>query len=293
MARQQQKKRPAADFRPGAARPTPQTEEECLLEAAYRSALGDERLAQDDLMGAIDAYRQAAEYDGNNVEHRLRLADAYLFAEQPLAAYHEYQKLLRQTPTCPEALLGLAEVYRQAGRYESELAAYRRASTLAADRAYFHYLLAEAFLRRGLVNDAEAELQVALTLEPNEGFYHFRLAELYLREQRSEPALAALERAVECTPWDDYYHAYLGAAYAQQRRWREAVLLFKKALEIRPQQRCHYAMLSEVYQSLGLLEKADQCRRQAGQLDAYDRDYIRRLWEGARGNHQGTRPSIE
>jgi tetratricopeptide (TPR) repeat protein len=164
---------------------------------------------------------------------------------------------------------------------------------LAADRAYFHYLLAEAFLRRGLVNDAEAELQVALTLEPNEGFYHFRLAELYLREQRSEPALAALERAVECTPWDDYYHAYLGAAYAQQRRWREAILLFKKALEIRPSQRCHYAMLSEVYQSLGLLEKADQCRRQAGPLDAYDRDYIRRLWEGTRGNHQGTRPPIE
>jgi len=90
-------------------------------------------------------------------------------------------------------------------------------------------------------------------------------------------AITELEAAVIHSPYDDYYCVRLGMAYSQCGRGEDSVAIFHRAIRIQPNNASYHCLLADAYAELGYALRAALHYERAGDLDPYDKEYVRRM----------------
>ncbi|HZI93284.1 MAG TPA: tetratricopeptide repeat protein, partial [Patescibacteria group bacterium] len=148
----------------------------------------DDRIAANDVAGAISAMEQAA----------------------------------RLSPDEVEILLDLGRLYLRAGETARAEQAYRLVLTKDPLRAEGHYRLGRIQTDRGDLAGAAGSLEQAARLEPMAVPYHLALAQIYLRLDRGDQGVRELRLARRLSPDDPAASFNLGLGLAQSGSLREA-----------------------------------------------------------------------
>lgn len=238
---------------------------------------GDFHALQDNVPDALVSYQRAAELDGDSTRAYVGIGDAYVLVDRDDRAEHAYQQALSKDPGNAEAHFCMADLLARAGRVREAIDEMEMAVDCDPERAYYAYRLAELYVRIGDGEMAEQALHCAIAIDPDEGLYRYKLGELHARGRDWMLAARAYFAATQCSPLDDFYHIRLAAALIRLDRRPAAVKVIRRTCRIAPDNRAYRYMLGELLVLEGDLEGGSDHLRRAGRLDAYDRDYVRRI----------------
>ena len=162
---------------------------------------GDTLLAQSDIEGARNRYRQATEEDPDFSRGYSRLSFAMLFdpAEQP-AAVEVARKGTEVQPQSAEAWAYLARALDWNGKFDEALEAAERAERLNSEDANVQSFLAEVLADLRMYDQALKAAERAVELDPTNAEAHRNLAYVYQFMARPEDALSQYELAYSLEP---------------------------------------------------------------------------------------------
>ena len=178
---------------------------ECLLQARALEphdpqswARQGEYLAEDgDLHGAIEAFEQALEVDGDYVKAWIGLGPARQSQSRRDEAAEAFPRAAEVDPTfwgAPYARGLLAEAREQ---FDEALRFYQEAKQRDSEQAVVHLRLGDLHTRCGRTAKAEASYLEALRVEPAHLTARYNLGVLYLQAGRREKAAEMLRAACE------------------------------------------------------------------------------------------------
>ena len=219
---------------------------------------------------ARDVYVRAIEADSTYAPALKDLSDVFLLGKQYERAARTYLRYLVLEADDVDALVGLAESYRELGQFANAFDAASRALTTdpARPRARLELVragirttdpaqrlraveaadslpdstawdagdlvaLASCQLDADRTDAARASLQRALALEPDSPDAWYQQGLLEMRASHPDSAAAALRHAAEGRPDSPLVHLNLGIALYQARRLDEAIPAFRAALALR------------------------------------------------------------
>ncbi len=270
------------------AQPSPPTAEESFARGVQLHQAGD-------ILGAIEAYRDALEKEPQRVDARSNLGAAYVrlgryedavreyrraLAVEPeqaavrfnfaLALYktglvaeaaQELEQALARDPKNTAALLLLADCQLQMGN-ETRVVALLESheADLGQDRLYC-YLMGTALLRRNELSRGQVFID-RLFRDGDTAPARVLMAVAHLRRDDARSALVELQRAVELDPKLPTVHSLQGRALMETGQRAEAIEAFRREFAINPND-----FDSNLY--LGLLLKDDGALDEAG-------DHLRR-----------------
>ena len=219
-----------------------------------QTLMGDLLLAQGDAEGAIERY-QAAFRKNPTSEVQLRLAHAYLVAEQLDEAKKEYQDLIHRFPYRGEAYDGLGDVYRKLGEDGQALEQYR-----------------EALRRTYDVATKEAIAEKIVELAPDDIDTRFKLAGYYRQEYKYDSAIRQYQEILAQDPGNVDALIGLGDCYVPKTKYDTALDYYQQAL----------AKLENPERKLVVLDKVVDCETQrAGPQGKLSQAGLEALWQRA------------
>ena len=205
-----------------------------ISESYYHSLLGTVLLIEGNLPSAVEELASAVRIEGDNVNYRLRLGDAYRSVGRLDEALAQYTEVTRLDPSYVAAYGRRASIYRAQGRLVEAVDDYRTALQSRPDSALYRAMLADTYRHQGLLSEAVSEAQEAVRLEEGEAAYHVLLGELYQAQGRLSEAIAEFEMGVTLAPEIVPYYLNLGEAYRVAEREEEAIEAYERALELDP-----------------------------------------------------------
>jgi tetratricopeptide (TPR) repeat protein len=245
--------------------------------------LADSHLVHGRIEQALERYRKAVTLTTNGREaadSRSILGDAYVFADQTISALRQYRRAIRHSPRRAAPHFSLAELYRRYGKLQAALLEYRAAVECDPQNAFYHYRLGDALADGGYIPAAIGELETACELAATDGFYHFWLSDLYLMVGMLEDAIREMQQAAIFAPNDDYYNMRLAVLYLLSGHPTDAATSLAQALRLSPGNAIYECLLADIYcHTLSNNNMAMKHYQRAGDMDAYDREHVRRLRE--------------
>ncbi|MGE5308600.1 MAG: tetratricopeptide repeat protein [Deltaproteobacteria bacterium] len=188
---------------------------------------------------AIEEYKKALVFDGQNAYIHISLASAYLKKNDADKATEELTLASKFDPEAVEPHAVLALLYftqnkpEEAGREYG--AALEKASRLEPKNATIYKSLAALYAQQNNLEAAERTYKIVIGLSPDDHEAYFFLASVYGEMKNRAEELANLKKALELKP--DYHPAlnYLGYVYVEENRnLTEARKLIDRALELDP-----------------------------------------------------------
>jgi Flp pilus assembly protein TadD len=127
-------------------------------------AQGEERRANGDIGGALQAFTEAVEAAPSSALAHNKLGTAYVDLQRWDDAFAEFSKAAQLDPRYAPAHSNLGNVYRERGRLDEAVACYQRA--IAADPDYWiaHQNLGVVYKQQGRIGDAVKEFKTATRL---------------------------------------------------------------------------------------------------------------------------------
>ena len=183
---------------------------------------------------AIDAYKRALGAVPGHMKASLRLAQAYMLAEQYQQVENTLRGLLDKHPTCMEAYFGLGKCLEKQYRLDEAAEYIAKAADLAPDTVEYQVAAGQIFKNLGQNAKALDYFRVAVALHPNDGEIHYCLGSVLSALERFSEAVPELEKAAQIDPRNSYTFYSLGVAYAKLNYIDKAVASFNKALELNP-----------------------------------------------------------
>jgi tetratricopeptide (TPR) repeat protein len=259
-----------------------------------------------------DALVELGQYDDARVAfERARLTDpqrarieeatAALLADERKESERIFREILREDPSHPAALCGLAALSLAADRAHDAERLLRHALRQSAYLPLAYRGLAPALIALGRLAEADAATQHLIQIEPQSPQSWVTAAGVATRLMRQERALEAYQRAAELKPEEVGLRISVGHVQKTLGLRRECEASYRAALRMQPD-RCeawwsladlkNYAFSDdEVATMEGLLTRGVQGRSNEAQLHfalgkAYEqrRDYARAFASYARGN---------
>jgi serine/threonine protein kinase/Flp pilus assembly protein TadD len=180
-------------------------------------------------------------------------------------ASHEFQHVIDIDPRNSEALIGMAALYKKAGRNTDAERMYIRAAELWPDDWNGYNYLGNFYEGLGRHKEAIAQYKHAIGLTPDNAFVYSNLGGAYLNS--GDPALLAeAEKAfIKSISLNPSYQAYagLGDLYGTEKRFADSANATEKALQIDDQDYQVWNNLSQAYEGLGEQGKASVSRKRA------------------------------
>ena len=229
-----------------------------------------------------DAKGITKRYTDNNDAYQLYLRGRYSFARRTkddmLRAIEYFRQAIKLDPKFALAYARIAEAYGSmpAYPYLSPQEAFPQAKAAAEQALVIDPTLAEAhtFLAYSLViydwNWAEAErsFKRAIELDPNNSAAHFRYGQIYLAPTgRLDEALAEIKRGLDVEPLDVNMGATLAWAYFVAGQNDKALEQAKKTYDLEPSHPIGRWMLSQAYIYKGMYGEAISLDEQWLQTD--------------------------
>jgi mannosyltransferase len=205
-----------------------------IHESYYHFLLGSLRLVDGDVQGAATEFALAVRLDGDNVDYRLKLGDAYRALGGYVEAMAQYEEITHLDPSHVGAYSRRASIYRATGRLAEAAGEYQTAIELWPENPLYHALLADTYRYQGLLDEALVEAQAAVRLEDGEAAYHVLSGEILQALERLPEAIAEFEIGVQLAPEVAPYYLDLADAYRLAGRNEEAVKAYERVLELDP-----------------------------------------------------------
>lgn len=187
-----------------------------------------------DLPGALAAYRRAAELQPQNADVQYDLAEALRAAGELRAAAEAYRRAAALNPKSGELQTSLGNVLIEIGDVAGAVAAYRQAVRLTPGSAVARNNLGVALLQAGDSLGAEQEFRQALNIQPGLALALNNLGELMLSRDRLDSAELLFRRTIASQPEYVLGHYNLGVVLQRQGRFAAAESAFRQALRLMP-----------------------------------------------------------
>jgi Flp pilus assembly protein TadD len=184
---------------------------------------------------AIEAYRQAAALQPQDVEPHLSAAALLEKANRFSDAEQEYKQVLVLQSGSVDALTGLANLYMRGRKFPEALDVLRKLVSLHSDDAGAHMQLGRMLETAGQNDEAITELQTAIKLDPKDAGAQRDLAELYLKSGKNDKAQALYQSLLAANPNDPELRDQLGKALLRQKNYADAQQQFLLAVKLDPE----------------------------------------------------------
>jgi tetratricopeptide (TPR) repeat protein len=266
---------------PGKAPPSNGRHRTVGVQSAQR--VGDAHLVHGRIEQALERDRKAVLLTQNGrdaADSRAVLGDAYVYADQTISALRQYRRAIRHSPRRAAPHFSLAELYRRYGKLQAALLEYRAAVECDPQNAWYHYKLGDALADGGFLPEAIGEIETACELAASDGFYRFWLSDLYLMVGLLDDAIREMLQAAALSPTDDYYYMRLSVLYLLSGHPTDAATSLAQALKLSSSNAIYHCLLADIYcHAIGDNRIAMKHYQLAGDMDAYDREHVRRLRE--------------
>jgi adenylate cyclase len=145
---------------------------------------------------AIAEAERAIALDPNGADARSQLGIALFTAGRQQEAIAPLEKAIRINPIAtPNSFRSLAAAYRDIGRYEEAIAAYKKALERAPDSLYANLGLAATYSLAGRDKEAHAEASEVLKLQPKFSLERFAKRNPYKNKADTDRLIGALRKA--------------------------------------------------------------------------------------------------
>jgi len=231
-------------------------------------------LSKDDCEKALPYFEKAVESDGNYAEAWAQSG----FCNEKLGRHTEAieasKKAVNLRPS-PESYfnIGLANYYLK--QYRDAADAYRQAIKLdpynAADA---HYALGLVYRDWGKADEEVQAYKQVIRLRPDYTSAYERLGSRYLRSRKYSEAIEVFKQLMALRPADATAPNNLGEAYLETGRFNEAVEAFRQATRLKPDFGRAYFNLGKCFMAMGNREAAVE---QYIVLQNLDQDWAEKL----------------
>ena len=164
---------------------------------------------------------------------------------QPVGAIAEYEKVLGQEPNLVEAMLGLANAQRSAGRVGESEKTYRRAISLQPNLWLSYMGLGRLYYGQGRYNDAAAAYREVIKLTPDNIRGYNNLGGTYHQLNELDRASEAYRESARLNPSDANTQSNLGTLLYFQGRYAEAAASFEQATKLTPDKSIYWTNLGD------------------------------------------------
>lgn len=201
---------------------------------AVLGALAEAIHEQNRTVEAVRLYERVVALDPEGLEARLRLADFYIWTEQPDSALEHYMVAQKSRPNDPALLQKIAQLLLAMDRTEESIPYLEGTlSALPGDAATMKSLY-EAYLWTDRPTKALGLLEQMVEQRPGDIRLARELAERYLDGEEEAKARAVYERILETHPEDTESLHALGQLYEWDDRPRAALKQYERYLEFKP-----------------------------------------------------------
>ncbi|NDV94662.1 hypothetical protein D0T84_06980 [Dysgonomonas sp. 521] len=171
---------------------------------------------------ALDFYRKATNYDGNNFYYNMAYAGLCLEFKQYSDAIEQFEKLLAASPENSELYVYLSEAYRMDGDIQSAISTLDKLEQIVGlnDKISLHKYQLYTMIKQE--NKAFAEMQKYIDKYPNEIKYQILLANLYLQAGKNDEAYIVYSKAKSIDPDDPYLISSLAEYYERTNNKKAA-----------------------------------------------------------------------
>jgi tetratricopeptide (TPR) repeat protein len=234
--------------------------------------LGTIRLRSKDLAGAIEDFRAALSIRPGYRDALLNLANAYRQARQFGDAEEQYRLILEQWPAEDDARVGLALVLRERGEWEEASALLQKVEKEGTTGALAQLLLARGAVEEGNISAALDYGEKALEIDPASYRTRALIGNLYLQLGKSKEAVRHFRLASRVETDVSYPDAVngLAVAYYLQGDYDEAKEYLDRVIERSREfgnTAAFYVNRGNVHFRLGELSAAEKDYQKAEDLD--------------------------
>jgi len=219
-------------------------------------------------------------------------------------ALTEFQKAAALDSRNPDAIIGMAWSYEQAGRLDQAETEYKRAAALIAGDWSNRNELALFYDRQGRYTEAIEQAKQAISASPDNAMLQFNLGAFYLDTGNPATfplAVDALRKSLALGPSNAAY-SNLALLYLHEKRYAESAAASEKAIPLDNRQILTWRYAELAYRWLGEKQKADPALDKVEELaQAWaamnPRDVMGQSWLGLvyakRGLRERAIPHIE
>jgi tetratricopeptide (TPR) repeat protein len=196
-------------------------------------ALGESRLALEDIEGAIAVFREVERRYPEDIDSTVRLAYLLFEAGSLEEAEERFERALGANPTEYQIAFFLGVVKRRAGDPDG---AQRLFTSIPVDDRYYpeaRTQLASILERRGEYAEALAEVERANEIRPSTDLELYA-ATLQAKSGDLDAGVARVQLLIEEEPENDELLFNLGVVYGEAKRTDEAVTYMQRALAKNP-----------------------------------------------------------
>ena len=176
-----------------------------------------------------------------------------------------YRSIGFKAPEFPDAVLGLAVLEHQRGRFNEAASHFARLVAIQPGDATNHSNLGECLREAGRLDEATAALKLGISMDPNQPDAFNSLGLVYHAQKKRDEAEEAMRQALKLRP--DYAMAMinLGMVLQEKKKEKEAAELFRRALAIDPDNPMGLSNLGQILVEIGEHDDLDEaemlCKR--------------------------------
>ena len=170
---------------------------------------------------ALDYYRKASAYDGNNFYFNMAYASLCLDFKQYSDAIEQFEKLLANNPDNSELYIYLSEAYRMDGDLQKAISTLDKLEQIIGLVEKISIQKYQLYTMLKQENRAFAEIQKYIDKYPSEIKYQILLGNLYMQAEKMKEAYMVYSKAKAIDPDDPYLISSI-AEYYEQTNNKEA-----------------------------------------------------------------------
>lgn len=200
---------------------------------------------------AFNAFRFALGIDSTSSAALYELSHYYLYLGKPQDALDALGKAIEYNPDNTDYKMALANLSREAGQYETAIKLYESLTKDYPDRPEIHFYLSEMYLRLQQVDKAIESLD---NLENNLGvneMISLQKYQLYLITQDNANALKEIEKLSDKFPTEARYIILIGDYYLGMGNNEKALAYYQKAYNTDPDNPYYFISMANYYERIG------------------------------------------
>src|SRR5260370_11876632 len=144
------------------------------------------------------------------------------------------QAIAAARPRDAQPYIVLADAYRQSGRIDDAIRAYRDAAARNPGTENAYAAQAELLLAKGQIDDAQRLVESAMRMFPEAVDLPNTLSGMYGRRQRFDDAMRVLTKAAQANPDHPLTWLNLGVCLQAKGEYSRAEAAYRKALQLQP-----------------------------------------------------------
>jgi tetratricopeptide (TPR) repeat protein len=160
-----------------------------------------------------------------------------------------FSSALSQNPNYPEALINMAAVLYDEGKYWKAWGTLMKALKIAPDSPEVHNNLGSVYKKRGDLPEAAAEFREAIRLKPDFMEAYNNLGNVLKSQGHYDEAIKSFELCLQLKPDSAEVYTNLGNTFRKSGNNEKAISAFSRALEINPQLALPHLNLAIIYLS--------------------------------------------